>query len=107
MMQSTFHLLLALALGLFVAALVLSESRRAPNWPAPPAMLGSAMLWLLGSIQASSIQVATSGGTTTVAEPTIGIVAGIMSVLAFLLALLLAILWFPAAAATDPTTRPR
>lgn len=95
MMQSTFHLLLGLSLALFVAALAVSESRRASSWPAPPAMLGSAFLWLVGSIQASQIEVATDTGTTTVSEPVIGIIAGLMSIIAFVLALVMTIQWFP------------
>jgi flagellar biogenesis protein FliO len=96
MMQSTFHLMLALALVLFVVSLVVSETR-VVSWPAPPAALGSAFLFLIGSIQASSIQVVTDTGTTTVSEPTIGIISGIMGVLAFILALVMTVRWFPIA----------
>jgi len=104
MMQSTFHLLLALALALFVVSLAISESRRAVSWPAPPAALGSAFLFLVGAIQASDLQVATETGTTTVSEPTIGIIAGIMALLAFALALVMTVRWFPTAGETNVKT---
>jgi len=105
MMQGTFHFLLALALALFVISLAISESRRAVSWPAPPAALGSAFLFLVAAIQASDIQVTTDTGTTTVSEPTIGIIAGIMALLAFLLALVMTIRWFPSAGDTNNVTR--
>jgi len=101
MMQTTFHLLLALAVGLFIISLAISESRRAVSWPAPPAALGSGFLFLIGAIQASDIQVVTDTGTTTVSEPTIGIIAGIMSLLAFALALVMTVRWFPTAGDTN------
>jgi len=104
MMQSTFHLLLALALGLFVVSLAISESRRAVSWPAPPAALGSGFLFLTGAIQASDIQVVTDTGTTTVSEPTIGIISGIMALLAFALALVMTVRWFPSAGDTNVRT---
>lgn len=95
MMQATWHLLLGAAVVLLVAGLAVSESRSVPSWPAPPATLGSGFLFLVASIQSSSIDVRTDTGIETVSEPTIGIIAGIMGVVAFVLALVMTVRWFP------------
>lgn len=95
MMQSTFHLLFAAGIGALIVGLYLSESRPAPSWLAPPTTLGAAFLLVVVSVQAASIEVATDSGIETTSEPTLGIIAGILAVIAFILALVMTILWFP------------
>jgi hypothetical protein len=97
MMQSTFQLLFALSFVLLVGGIYLSESRRVPAWPAPPATLASGFLFMLVALQSAKIEVATSNGIQTTSEPVFGIIAGMMGVAGFVLAFAMAIQWFPSA----------
>jgi len=95
MMQSTWHLLLALGHLALIMGVVLSESQ-ARSWPAPPLTLTAGLLLAVAALYSSEIEVATDSGIETVSEPFIGIYAFGVAIVAFLLGVLMTVRWLNA-----------
>jgi hypothetical protein len=93
MMQSTWHLLLAIGHVGLVAGVVVGESR-GRSWPAPPLTLGAGMVLSVAALYASEIEVVTEQGIITTSEPFIGIYALGLAIVSFILGLLMTLQWF-------------
>lgn len=94
MMQSTWHLLLVGAHITLAIGLMSSESSW-PSWLAVPNTLLSAVLFSFAALNSASLEVATDAGIESASEPAIGIYAFGLAVIAFAMAIIMALNWLP------------